>query len=335
MSKVSDGGDRIAGRAEHRACRRVGHRAQHHRVPGPHRDAVHRERADLGHDGGGVVVAARRSSRRSRSRGPTSRRPSRTAAAISSGHVRHDLEAVRLAADRLRLRREHHASSCRAARPRRARRRPGGSRRRSGSRSRPAAGARPAPWLPRRPRRPRPPVAAGGPRAAAARRRSRPRRSSGRAGRARRPRAARPRRRPSCTSSRMTTASKSPGIGSPVSTTSKAPAARRTGLVSLAPTVSAARTAMPSIAAASNGGEEVCAQTGSAVTRPTASSSRHSHGLEPLRAPGGRAGLLPGGERLGGGTVVDERGGAGHYRYSMTSTSLPAARPVAASGTTT
>ena len=48
---------------------------------------------------------------------------------------------------------------------------------------------------------------------------------------------------------------------------------RVTGLVSLAPTVSAACTAMPSIAAASNGGEEVCAQTGSAVTRPTASSS--------------------------------------------------------------
>ena len=71
----------------------------------------------------------------------------------------------------------------------------------------------------------------------------------------------------------MTTASKSPGIGSPVSTISKAPASRRTGLVSLAPTVSAACTAMPSIAAASNGGEEVCAQTGSAVTRPTASSS--------------------------------------------------------------
>ena len=58
-----------------------------------------------------------------------------------------------------------------------------------------------------------------------------------------------------------------------MSTISKARASRRTGLVSLAPTVSAACTAMPSIAAASNGGEEVCAQTGSAVTRPTASSS--------------------------------------------------------------
>ena len=68
----------------------------------------------------------------------------------------------------------------------------------------------------------------------------------------------------------MTTASKSPGTGSPVSTISKAPAASVTGLVSLAPTVSAACTAMPSMAAASKGGEEVCAQTGSAVTRPTA-----------------------------------------------------------------
>ena len=115
----------------------------------------------------------------------------------------------------------------------------------------------------------------------------------------------------------MTTASKSPGIGSPVSTISKAPASRRTGLVSLAPTVSAACTAMPSIAAASNGGEEVCAQTGSARHTPDRLVERQPHGLEPLRAAGRRACLLPGGERLGGGTVVDERGGAGHTHIVM------------------
>jgi hypothetical protein len=71
----------------------------------------------------------------------------------------------------------------------------------------------------------------------------------------------------------MITASKSPGIGSPVSTTSNAPASRRTGVLSLAPTVSAAWTAMPSIAAASKGGEDARAQIGSAVTRRTASAS--------------------------------------------------------------
>ena len=49
--------------------------------------------------------------------------------------------------------------------------------------------------------------------------------------------------------SRMTTASKPSGSGSPVSTTAK-PGTRRAA-VSVAPTVSAARTAIPSIAAAS------------------------------------------------------------------------------------
>ena len=71
----------------------------------------------------------------------------------------------------------------------------------------------------------------------------------------------------------MTTASKSPGIGSPVSTISNAPAASSTGAVSPAPTVSEACTAMPSIAAASKGGDDDRAHTGSAVTRPTAWSS--------------------------------------------------------------
>src|SRR3954447_4815557 len=71
----------------------------------------------------------------------------------------------------------------------------------------------------------------------------------------------------------MTTASKPSGSGSPVSTTSYAPASRYTGVLSLAPTVSAARTAIPSIAEASNDGDDRAAHTGSAVTRPSASAS--------------------------------------------------------------
>ena len=42
-------------------------------------------------------------------------------------------------------------------------------------------------------------------------------------------------------------------------------------MVSLARTVSAARTAIPSMPAASNGGEDRTAQTGAAVTSPAAS----------------------------------------------------------------
>ena len=103
-------------------------------------------------------------------------------------------------------------------------------------------------------------------------------------------------------------------------------------MVSLAPTVSAARTAMPSIAAASKGGEEVRAQTGSAVTRPTASSRRSRTALEPLRAAGGRARLLPGRERLGGGSIVDERSGVGrgvlHYHQQSLERAVGAARLV-------
>ncbi len=71
----------------------------------------------------------------------------------------------------------------------------------------------------------------------------------------------------------MTTASNPSGIGSPVSSTTNASASSSTGVVSLAPTVSDARTAIPSIAAESNGGEERTAQIGSAVTRPIARSS--------------------------------------------------------------
>jgi len=57
-------------------------------------------------------------------------------------------------------------------------------------------------------------------------------------------------------------------------------------VVSLAPRVSAARTAIPSMPAASNGGEERVAHTGSAVTRPAASSTR-------TRTAGSRAGQPP------------------------------------------
>jgi hypothetical protein len=49
----------------------------------------------------------------------------------------------------------------------------------------------------------------------------------------------------------MTTASKPSGSGSPVSTVAKSPGASSSGVVGLAPTVVAARTAIPSIAAAS------------------------------------------------------------------------------------
>src|SRR4051795_12223956 len=69
----------------------------------------------------------------------------------------------------------------------------------------------------------------------------------------------------------MTTASKPSGSGSPVSTTTYASPSSHTGVLSLAPTVSDARTATPSIAEASNDGDERVAQTGAAVTRPTAS----------------------------------------------------------------
>ena len=138
-----------------------------------------------------------------------------------------------------------------------------------------------------------------------------------------------------CTSSRMTTASKSPGIGSPVSTTSKAPASRRTG-------AGLARTDRVRGAhrdAVHRGGVEG-RRRGLRPDRlgghtPDRVVERQPIRLEPLGTARGRARLLPGGERLGGGAVVDERRGARHYRYSMTSTSLPAASPVAASGTTT
>ena len=68
-----------------------------------------------------------------------------------------------------------------------------------------------------------------------------------------------------------------------MSTTTYRPGSISTGVLSLAPIVSAARTAMPSIADASNEGDERVAHTGSAVTRPTASWS-------PIRTASTRAG---------------------------------------------
>ena len=62
------------------------------------------------------------------------------------------------------------------------------------------------------------------------------------------------------------------------------------GVVSLPPRVSAARTAIPSMPAASKGGEERVAHTGSAVTRPAASSSA-------TRSAGSRAGQPPAARR--------------------------------------
>ena len=53
-----------------------------------------------------------------------------------------------------------------------------------------------------------------------------------------------------------------------MSRTTYASGSTKTGVLSLAPIVSAARTAMPSIAEASNDGDDRVAQTGSAVTRP-------------------------------------------------------------------
>src|SRR5215469_11476333 len=69
----------------------------------------------------------------------------------------------------------------------------------------------------------------------------------------------------------MTTASRPSGIGSPVSTTSYSSGASQTGVVSEAPSVSAERTAIPSMPDASNGGEDRTAHTGAAVTSPAAS----------------------------------------------------------------
>ena len=105
-------------------------------------------------------------------------------------------------------------------------------------------------------------------------------------------------------------------------------------MLSLAPTVCAARTAMPSIADASKDGDERVAHTGSAVTRPTAPWSAGPHGVDALGAAGRRAGRVPRGERLRGGDVVDERRRR-HYAVERHVDLGAACRPVASSGTTT
>ena len=75
-----------------------------------------------------------------------------------------------------------------------------------------------------------------------------------------------------------------------MSTTAKSSSS--TGVVSAAPTVSAARTAMPSIAAESNAGDDRSAHTDSAVTRPTASptgsSTASTRGGQPAAAHASR-----------------------------------------------
>ena len=79
------------------------------------------------------------------------------------------------------------------------------------------------------------------------------------------------------------------------------------------------------------------AHTGSAVTRPAASSYPDPDGRQPGRAARGRAGAAPGVEGAVGGDVAQERA-IGHdvsQRYRVTSTSVPASSPVASSGTIT
>src|SRR3954471_14300245 len=131
----------------------------------------------------------------------------------------------------------------------------------------------------------------------------------------------------------MTTASKPSGSGSPVSTTTYASGASHTGVLSLAPTVSAARTATPSIAEASNEGDERVAHTGAAVTRPTASwspsrtASTRSGQPAAVHAARQAASASAAGTSWMNGVVAI-------YRYSVTSTSLPDGSPVASSPTT-
>ena len=228
------------------------------------------------------------------------------------------------------------ASWCPGSRPGRAARRPAGSRRRWARRP-PAARAARRPRSPR-PRRPPPgrTAAAGGRRAAAARSRRRPHRSSGRASTARSRPAARPRRhRVWCTSSRITTASRPAGIGSPVSTTSKAPAgeqqrralARADGVGRRAPRCRPSRRRRSPATSGS-------AQTGAGGDpaqrrrRPARSRRRPGPGSRPPPGPAAQAavGLRPPARRETNGLPVI---GTASRRPSA-----PAGSPVASSGTT-
>ena len=102
----------------------------------------------------------------------------------------------------------------------------------------------------------------------------------------------------------------------------------KTGVLSLAPIVSAARTAMPSIAEASNDGDDRVAHTGSAVTRPTASCRPTRCVSTRAGQPAGGAGRAPGGQRLGGRDVADERrGGHGPRRGRPTPMCTGSRRP--------
>ena len=90
---------------------------------------------------------------------------------------------------------------------------------------------------------------------------------------------------------------------------------------------------MPSIAAASNGGDERAAQTGSASTRPTASSS----GIRTASTLAGQPAAAHASSQAASASAAGTSWMNGvarlHQRYSVTSTSLPAGNPVAASGT--
>ena len=115
---------------------------------------------------------------------------------------------------------------------------------------------------------------------------------------------------------------------------------RKTGVLSLAPTVSDARTAMPSMPAASNDGDERVAHTGSAVTLPTASCSPRRTASTRLGHPAASHAARQAASASAAGTswmngVVAIACALGHfYVYNVTSTSLPAGSPVASSGTT-
>ena len=90
--------------------------------------------------------------------------------------------------------------------------------------------------------------------------------------------------------------------------------------VSVAPNVSAARTAMPSIAEASYAGDERSAQTGAAVTRPSASASATSTASTRVHT------LQPGRERLAGRDVGEERGAPRNGRLSHRARRRPPCR---------
>ena len=84
--------------------------------------------------------------------------------------------------------------------------------------------------------------------------------------------------------------------------------------VSLGPTVAAATTAMPSIAAESKAGEDRRAHTASAVTRPTASPTGTRTAGTRSGHPAAAQAAAQACKRLGGRDVGDERASGCHDR---------------------